>query len=123
MNLKINARNIDIDSASSQYIQKKFARLERHLRNLSDAKLEVHRTSSRAQSDRIVAQMTLSAGSRVLRGQERALNLFAAIDAFTDVMTARYAGTRASPTGPSRPRRRASLTRPQTRAANRRPAP
>ena len=86
MDLKILARNIDIDSRSQQYIQKKFARLERHLSNLSDAKLEVSRTSSRAQTDRVVAQMTLTAGGRVLRGQERGLNLFAAIDAVTDVM-------------------------------------
>ena len=86
MELRIFAKSVDIDARSEDYIQKKFSRLERHLPNLSDAKLEVDRTSSRSRSDRIVAQLTLSAGGRVLRGQERGPNLFAAVDSVTDVV-------------------------------------
>ena len=66
--------------------RKKFKRLERHLRSIFDAKLEVSRTSARSQKDRIVAQMTLTANGYTLRGQETGLNLFAAIDAVTDVI-------------------------------------
>ena len=84
--LKIYARNIEIDSRANEYIQKKFERLKRHLSSLSEAKLEVSRTSARSQAERVVAQMTLLAKGRVLRGQERGLNLFSAIDAVADVM-------------------------------------
>ncbi len=86
MELKIYARNIDLNRQAEEYIQKKFERLERHLRPLSDAKLEISLTSARSQDDRVVAQLTLSAKGRVLRGQKRGLNLYAALDAVTDAM-------------------------------------
>ena len=86
MELQTFSKNIEISDEAQQYIQKKMDRLSRHLNSLSDGKLEVSRTSSRSEADRVVAQMTLTAGGRVLRAQESGLNLFAAIDAITDVM-------------------------------------
>ena len=86
MDIKIYAKNLEINPQTERHIQKKFKRLERHLRSIFDAKLEVSRTSARSQKDRIVAQMTLTANGYTLRGQETGLNLFAAIDAVTDVI-------------------------------------
>ena len=86
MDVKIFSKNLEINPQTQDYIQKKFNRLERHLKRISDAKLEVSRTSARAQSERVVAQLTLTANGYTLRGQESGLNLFAAIDAVTDVM-------------------------------------
>ncbi len=86
MDITIHAKNIELNPEAEQYIQKKFSRLERHLKTVSDAKLEVTRTSARSQPNLIVAQMTLATGGRILRGQESDLSLFAAIDAVTDVM-------------------------------------
>ena len=86
MDIKIYAKNLELNPQTERHIQKKFKRLERHLRSISDAKLEVSRTSARSQKDRIVAQMTLTANGYTLRGQETGLNLFAAIDAVTDVI-------------------------------------
>jgi putative sigma-54 modulation protein len=86
MDIRIFARNIELNPDAERYIQKKFSRIERHLRPISDAKLEVSRTSARSQADRIVAQMTVTANGYTLRGQESGQNLFAAIDAVTDVL-------------------------------------
>jgi putative sigma-54 modulation protein len=86
MDIRIFARNIELNPDAERYIQKKFSRIERHLRPISDAKLEVSRTSARSQADRIVAQMTVTANGYTLRGQESGQNLFAAIDAATDVL-------------------------------------
>ena len=86
MELKIYTKDLEVDPEAHRYIQKKFKRLSRHLKALSDAKLELSRTSARAQADRVVAQMTLSADGYIIRGQERASTLFAAIDAVTDVV-------------------------------------
>ena len=86
MELKISVSNIELNTNAEKYIQKKFKRLERHLRSISEAKLEVRRTSARSRDERVVAQMTLIANGYTLRGQERALDLFTAIDAVTDVM-------------------------------------
>ena len=60
MDLRIYARNIELTPAAQDYIRKRFDRLERHLKSRSDAKLEISRTSARSQSERVVAQMTVS---------------------------------------------------------------
>ncbi len=86
MEMQILARNMRLSERSEDYIQKKVARLERHLRERADAKLELSRTASRSEADRFVAQMTISASGATLRGQESGLTLFAAVDAVADVM-------------------------------------
>lgn len=86
MEMQIFSRNMRLSERSEDYIQKKVARLERHLRERADAKLELSRTASRSETDRFVAQMTISASGATLRGQESGLTLFAAVDAVADVM-------------------------------------
>ena len=86
LEIQIHAKNLELNSDAEAYIQKKFTKLQRHLNAISDATLEVSRTSARSQSDRFVAQMTITAGGYILRGQEPGLNLFAAVDAVTDVL-------------------------------------
>lgn len=86
MEMQIFARNMRLSERSEDYIQKKVARLERHLPERADAKLELRRTARRSETDRFVAQMTISASGTTLRGQETGLTLFAAMDAVTDVM-------------------------------------
>ena len=86
MEMQIFSRNMRLSERSEDYIQKKVARLERHLPERADAKLELRRTSRRSETDRFVAQMTISASGATLRGQETGLTLFAAMDAVTDVM-------------------------------------
>jgi ribosomal subunit interface protein len=86
MEIKIQSRNLEITPRAENYIQKKFDRLERHLSQISDAKIEVSRSSGKSQGKSVVAQMTLSTGKYTLRGQDTGVNLFAAVDAVTDVV-------------------------------------
>jgi len=86
MELQIFAKNIQLTPDVESHVQKKFQRLNRHLKSLTDAKLEVNRTSAKAQNERVVVQMTLTVNGYTLRGQETGQNLFAAVDAVTDVM-------------------------------------
>ena len=86
MEIQIQAKNIDLNPNAEEYIQKKFNRLQRHLPNLDDAKMEVSMTQARATRDRVQAQMTLNISGYTLRGQDRGVNLFAAVDAVTDVV-------------------------------------
>lgn len=86
MDIRISTKNFDLSPEAESYIQKKFGRLERHLKPISGARLEVTRTSARALADRMTAQMTLTVNGYTLRGQEKGVNLFAAIDSVTDVM-------------------------------------
>ncbi len=82
MNIDIHARNLDLDPADEIYIQKKFERIQRHLRNIRGAKIEVSRTDQK----RVRARMTLYVSGRILRGQGSGVNLFAAVNAAADVM-------------------------------------
>ena len=86
MDIRIQARNIDLNPQAEQYIQKKFKRIERHLPNLDEAKMEVSRTQAKSAQDRVQAQMTLTISGYTLRGQDNAVNLFAAVDAVTDIV-------------------------------------
>ena len=86
MDIRIQTRNIDLNPHAEQYIQKKFDRLRRHLPNLDGAKMEVSRTQARSTRDRVQAQMTLNIAGYTLRGQDRGVNLFAAVDGVADVV-------------------------------------
>ena len=84
--IRVYSKNLDLNSEAEKYIQKKLNKLNRHLKSISDAKVEVSRTSSRSPTDRILAQITLTTNRYILRGQERGSNLFAAVDAAINVM-------------------------------------
>ena len=86
MDIKIYARNLDLNPNAEDYVQKKFNRVQRHLPNMDDAKLEVSRRSARSTGEQVHAQMTLKIGGHTLRGQDSGANLFAAVDAVTDIV-------------------------------------
>ena len=86
MDIKIYARNLDLNPNAEDYVQKKFSRVQRHLPNMDDAKIEVSRRSSRSTGEQVHAQMTLRIGGYTLRGQESGDNLFAAVDSVTDIV-------------------------------------
>lgn len=101
--LRIHARNIEIDKPTDEYVRRKFDRLERHLQPMS-ADLEISTTSSRSASDRVIAQLTISANGKVLRGQERGSTIREAVDLVTDVLDRqiRRYKTKFSPTSVAR---------------------
>ena len=86
MDIKIYARNLDLNPNAEDYVQKKFNRVLRHLPNMDDAKIEVSRRPSRSSGEQVHAQMTLKIGGYTLRGQESAPNVFAAVDSVTDIV-------------------------------------
>ena len=95
MELSTSYKNIQPNDGAERYIRKKMDRLARHLKPPSDARLEISRVSSRSPEDRVLAQMTLTAGGRTLRAQESGANLSEAIDALVKVMDrqiSRYKG-------------------------------
>ena len=49
MEIKIQSRNLEITPSAESYIRKKFNRLERHLSQLSEAKIEVSRSAAKSQ--------------------------------------------------------------------------
>ena len=86
MNIDIHAKNLDLNPSAEDYIHKKLDRIQRRLPKVDGGKLEVSRTASRSANERVRAQMTLEVGGYTLRGQDTGANLFAAVDAVTDVV-------------------------------------
>ena len=80
MQLSITGRNVDITDYTRGYVEKKMQRVERHLPALSEARVELSSESTKGTEERNVAQITLRAGGVILRGEERASDLFTAID-------------------------------------------
>ena len=89
MEQEIRAKNLTISDNSRSYIARKLDRLSRHLNNIDQARVELKKESTRSQQDRIVAQVTLNCSGVILRGEERAPTVNAAIDAVAEVLDRR----------------------------------
>ncbi|MFH1140967.1 MAG: ribosome-associated translation inhibitor RaiA [Chloroflexota bacterium] len=80
MELNITARNLELNDQIRMYVQKKFAPLGRRLQGIGEAKVEIQRQPTRSAQDNVVVQVTLSVNHTLLRAEERAPTVNAAID-------------------------------------------
>src|SRR5215207_2501520 len=85
--LEIVARNMKVADNLKDHIEKKAAKLERHLQEIEEIRVEVsHIKSARSAADRQVAQITVYGKSLILRTEERADDIHAAFDTALDKM-------------------------------------
>ncbi len=97
MDIQIYNRNLELTDRIREYVDKKVGKLERYLPEIEDVRVDLSATTARDQSRRMVAQCTIYAPRAVLRAEERAADIFAAIDAVVEKMTRqieRYKGRR-----------------------------
>ena len=97
MELLITARNLELTEQIEAYIQKKFAPLERRLRGVTEAKAEIQREPTRSAQHNMVVQVILSVNGTLLRAEERAPTVNAALDVVAralDRQVLRYKGRR-----------------------------
>ena len=80
MQLSITGRNVDVTDYTREYVEKKMQRVERHLPGMTEARVELASENTKGPDKRNVAQVTLRAGGKILRGEERGADLFAAVD-------------------------------------------
>lgn len=96
--IEIVARNMRLTDNLKEYIEKKAAKLERHLQEIEEIRVEVsHIKSARSATDRQVAQLTVHGRGFILRTEERADDIHAAFDTALDKMQRqieRYKGKR-----------------------------
>lgn len=85
MELEILANNMELTSRLRSYVEKKTARLDRYLPNVTTVTVELATESTRSAVDRHVAQVTVRDDKgTILRAEERNGDIFAAIDAVMD---------------------------------------
>ncbi len=96
--IEIVARNMRLTDNLKEYIEKKTDKLERHLQEIEEIRVEVsHAKSARSATDRQVAQLTVHGRGFILRTEERADDIHAAFDTALDKMQRqieRYKGKR-----------------------------
>jgi putative sigma-54 modulation protein len=87
LNVGIFARNMEVTTRINDYVAKKVSKLDRFLSDIDEVKVDLdYVKSARSASDRQVAQITLHGKGYTLRTEERADDIFAAIDAATEKM-------------------------------------
>lgn len=86
MELLIKSRNLDLAEEAESYARSKVSKLERHLPNMEEVRVELSREKIKQADKRFVAQVTVSSHGTLLRAQEKAANINAAIDEVVDVL-------------------------------------
>ncbi len=97
MELQITGRNIELSPVVRNYVERKLGKLGRHLRNIMGAKVEVFEEGTKSPQQRFVAQVILDTSNTVFHSEERAEDLFTAIDKVVDTLDRqieRYKGKR-----------------------------
>lgn len=98
MELEIFVQNMELTSRLRDYVDKKTAKLDRTLPNLTSIRVDLATENTRSAVERQVAQITIRDDKgTILRAEERSSDMFAAIDAVMDKLNRqieRYRGKR-----------------------------
>jgi putative sigma-54 modulation protein len=98
MELVIKGKNIEVTDRLRDHVHRKIGKLDRYLPTISEAWVELTVEGTKAAQDRQVCQVTIRSNGVILRAEERADDMFTAIDIVLDRMyrkIARYKGRRA----------------------------
>ncbi len=89
MALKIDvyARNLEMTDRINEYVQKKVSKLDRFIGDAEDTRVDLaYVKAARSAADRQVAQITIRGRGYILRTEESADDIFAAIDTAVEKM-------------------------------------
>jgi len=96
--VEIFGRNLEVTDRIRDYVNKKVTKIDRYLPGIEEARVELsYVKSARSATDRQVAQITVRGKGFILRSEERADDIFAALDTALDKMQRRierYKGKR-----------------------------
>ncbi|MDP6822815.1 MAG: ribosome-associated translation inhibitor RaiA [Dehalococcoidia bacterium] len=88
MELTVTAKNLPSSPAVTQYAEKRLSKVANRLRGDVPLRLVLRKEGTKVATDRFVAEVTATLkGGTVLRAEERAEDLYVAIDALSDVLT------------------------------------
>lgn len=86
MELQITGKNVEILEVVESYIRKKIGKLTRYLPNITEAKVEVYQEKTKSPEQRFVVQATLKRKGILFRGEERAEDIYVAVDAVSETL-------------------------------------
>ena len=86
MELVIKGKHMEVQPEVRRYVERKIGKLDRHLPSLTEAEVVLTMESTKSPQHRYVAQVTLNNKGTLIRGEERAADLYAAIDGVSDIL-------------------------------------
>jgi putative sigma-54 modulation protein len=90
LQVEVYGRNIEVTDRIQDYVDKKVSKLDRYLPGIEEARVDLaYEKSARSAADRQVAQLTVRGRGFVLRAEERADDIFAALDIALDKLQRR----------------------------------
>lgn len=96
--IDITGRNMEVTDRLTDYVTKKVSKLNRYMSDIDEAHVDLsYAKSARSASDRQVAQITIRGKGFILRSEERADDIYAALDTALERMQRRierYKGKR-----------------------------
>jgi putative sigma-54 modulation protein len=81
MEIQLFTRNMELTPRLQEYVEKKVSKLSRYLPNITDVRVDLSVENTRSSAQRQVAQLTIRTPRVMLRAEERASDMFTAIDA------------------------------------------
>lgn len=107
LEVAIYPKNMELTDRISEYVTKKISKLDRFLSDIDETRVDLdYRKSARNPADRQVAQITIRGRGYILRTEERADDIFSAVDMALENMQRkieRFKGKRARGRGDGTP--------------------
>ena len=97
MELQITGKNMELTPTVRHYIERKLGKLNRHLPNIMESKVEFSEEKTKSPQQHFVVRVTVSGNNIRLHSEERGEDLFQATDKVAAIMTRqleRYKGKR-----------------------------
>jgi putative sigma-54 modulation protein len=90
LEVEIYGRNLEVTERIQDHVTKKVSKLDRYLPGIEEARVDLaYVKSARSMADRQVAQITVRGKGFILRSEERADDIYAALDTALDKMQRR----------------------------------
>lgn len=90
LDVEIYGRSMEVTDRVKDYVTKKVSKLDRYLPGIEEARVDLaYVKSARSAADRQVAQITVRGKGFILRSEERADDIFAALDTALEKMQRR----------------------------------
>ena len=86
MGMQVIGKHLELSQEILSYVERRFDKLNRHLPDILESKVEIIRAMNKLPEHRYIVQVTLNSHGTLLRGEVRAADLFEAIDNAAKVM-------------------------------------
>jgi putative sigma-54 modulation protein len=86
MELHVTSKGIELTPEAQEHIQRKLGRLNRHLRNIIETRVEITEEKTKSRQHRFLARVIISGNNTQLHGEDRGETILTSIDNVSRIM-------------------------------------